>query len=321
LVGVSVVVFLLPFIQQSRFWQPTPCSGPQCVLAFVVTGIGTFLPALAAPWIAAFERTPGTFAVLVALIAWLTARGAAHQACIRDAMNDLWMSSNQPVTDDPRNHWIYRLRTHRLYQRSLQLLKWKIAPAIFGISILALGVAALGAAMLIGYQRTLMFMAERSERVCQTLGSSTEEKFHTHDVCWDSGATVNRGKRQRVTLTVTEPWFDSSVPATPLGVGDQMPTVTMFAIPFRRIIIEPWFRPMAKVVSADGSSLIYPLVMSRIDATPDTYVAYFEPQVSGRVFLFVNDALAGFPGLSASWYRHNHGAATVRIAAAEREEH
>jgi uncharacterized protein (DUF2235 family) len=148
-VGVSLAVALLPLVQQA--FPPSACVGPQCLLTPVITGIGSFLPGFAQPWIEAFGLWPGLFAGLVAAIALLLLQSGGLQQRIKDGMGELWrVSSRQaaPDTAERSKSWVYLLRTNRFYQKVFQLLKWKIVPTVFGL-LLLVGGALLALALLV----------------------------------------------------------------------------------------------------------------------------------------------------------------------------
>jgi hypothetical protein len=313
LVGVSLVLVLLPFLETR--WPAAPCTGPTCLVGNVVIALGTFLPALASPWIDAFARRPNTFLALAAVIAALTAHGRTLQRRIGDLMGEIWNTAQAAAHRDPRRHWIYRLRTHRAYQAALQFLKWKLVPALFGLSMLVLGPALALLTVDVVYQRARLQLGEASGATCDPASTSTGDRFRASDVCWDARAEVRANTPYRVTFVVQEPWFDGSVPATPLGLAPGKASAARpLWVPLRRVLSEPWFTPMAKVVAPDGRSRIYPLAAHRIDAPLPTYVATFVPTEAGAVRLFVNDAILSLHGLSRAAYADNRGEATVTIA-------
>ena len=74
-----------------RSYSPTACQGPQCLLAPMISALGVVLPGFARPWLDAFARAPGIFALIVAALAFLLMRSENLQRRIRDDMHTLWM--------------------------------------------------------------------------------------------------------------------------------------------------------------------------------------------------------------------------------------
>jgi hypothetical protein len=133
------------------------------------------------------------------------------------------------------------------------------------------------------------------------------------DPCYATRKTVAKDETYRVRISVAEPWFDKSVPASPEGLGevDGITWLAMTAaIPLRRHITEDWFAVMAKI-GPDG--LNSRALKFRRPAESDTgWEAEFTADADGELFLYVNDAvLFGWSGL----YGNNQGSATVAIEA------
>jgi len=107
------------------------------------------LPELAEPWIEAFSRYPGLFIIVAVVLLILIKRGNTLRRRIHDGMRELWEQSlalaaaAQPRTPAGMssglpNNRIYKLRSSPVYQRTLQALKWRLVPGLFGISVLLL---------------------------------------------------------------------------------------------------------------------------------------------------------------------------------------
>ena len=164
---------------------------------------------------------------------------------------------------------------------------------------------------------------DRSNQFCSAASPTTagqgQDTFDTRSLCWPTGAQVNADTAYRVHLHVTKEWFDrfdrERIPASPTGFGPEaLPWGKgYFLIPFRRSITNRWFQPLAKVVSSDQSSRIYPLEMRRSDTSDVVYTGDFKPARDGAVFLFVNDALVPWSGSIRRFYANNAGEARVRL--------
>jgi uncharacterized protein (DUF2235 family) len=160
-VGVSLVLAAFPLIQLAA--PPSACVGPQCLLAPVIRSAGGVLPSLLSPWIDAFALAPGWFLLVSAAIAGLMQVGATLRLRIQGGMRELWIRSyslpvsrRRPAPPVARaagapNGWVYRLRTSGAYQRTLQAVKWRVIPTLFGLLILT----ALTAVALLAILRTV----------------------------------------------------------------------------------------------------------------------------------------------------------------------
>ena len=81
------------------------------------------------------------------------------------------------------------------------------------------------------------------------------------------------------------------------------------AVPLRREWLRPWFRVVARFGGSGGEETFLDpdftdrhWINERVRATRD-----------GELFLFVNDAVIGIPGLFDVFYRNNAGSAKVKI--------
>jgi uncharacterized protein (DUF2235 family) len=265
-VGVSLVLALLPLFHS--LWPPTACSGPQCLLAPVITTAGEFLPGFVQPWIRAFSVSPGFFLLLALFIVLLLARSAYLKRCIQDGMRELWVEAlklrkatgPKPVTyagrfpTGPRGG-IYGLRSNRAYQTFFQWLKWRTLPGLFGALVLIVGALIAVSLVVIALQRSGMALAERSNRYCEP-GAAT---FSTAAKCWVSGVDVKKGKRYVVTMRVTQDWLDSSpwldgvVRTSPAGYeGGEMRWFARWLVLARRSLTGRWDQVMARVIPSEN---------------------------------------------------------------------
>src|SRR5690606_6830290 len=84
-VGVSFLLALMPLLPESD-----ACAGPQCLLSPVIMFAGSFIPAVAAPWIDSFARHPGLFLIGLTALVTLMRYGATLQKRIHDRMRTVW---------------------------------------------------------------------------------------------------------------------------------------------------------------------------------------------------------------------------------------
>ena len=333
-VGVTVGLAALPLIH--AIWPPSVCVGPQCVLAPIITTAGEVLPGFVQPWIRAFAISPGNTLVLAIVIFLLLARSADLKRRISDGMRELWdltlgrLKPEEAVTYAGKNPngptgGIYGLRSNAAYQTFFQWLKWRFLPGIFGATVLVGGFLLAAIIILIGAQRIEIAWSERQNEYCQLTSAPVEivdasgpvaKPFKTNEKCWASGVKVTKGERYLVTLRVTQPWIDRTIPTSPAGFESSR--LRWFARPFvlvRRSLSGRWFQPMLKIVSSRGRGGHIEMLDMRCNCGDGpVYSTEFEAARSGEVLLFVNDVMPLFFGNAKDLYDNNKGEATVSIA-------
>lgn len=84
--------------------------------------------------------------------------------------------------------------------------------------------------------------------------------------------------------------------------------VKVLALPMRRELIRPWFRIVARTSSVGEEE-------SFLDPDPkDHWIdGVMRATRDGELFLFVNDAVPGIPGLEGVFYSNNVGRADVTV--------
>ncbi len=142
---------------------------------------------------------------------------------------------------------------------------------------------------------------------------------------------MTKGNRYLVTLEVTEPWIDRTIPTSPAGF--ETSRMHWYARPFvlmRRSLSGRWFQPMLKIVPASGRGGHIEVLDMRCDCgRGPVYSAEFEAARSGEVALFVNDVMPFvFKDLlpaTGKWselrdlYANNKGEAKVTITEIPRD--
>jgi uncharacterized protein (DUF2235 family) len=312
--GLAAMGFLPP--------SESSCVGPQCVITPVLRTVGDFLPGFLARWIDAFADRPLTFLVLAAAIAWLMAHTRRTEQSIRDRMRALFRLSMSapgptPAALEHAEHergFIRGPRSSRLYQASLQYLKWRALPAGAAVLLyMAIGAVVYGAVSL-GHRVHLAFAAES---ICREHGESGGT-FSTKSVCWRTGMNVEAGQRYRLRLRVTTPWTDGDgeYAATPEGFSThEFPWwVRTPAALLRRSINDPWFTPIVHVESyRRGRASLLSVAVQESEREPDVYVGAFTAPADGELVLSVNDAVFLWLGDVNRFYVNNEGRAEVEI--------
>jgi uncharacterized protein (DUF2235 family) len=246
---------------------------------------------------------------------------------IRRLLSVSWIQPRLPKIS------VRRLRGNKIYRKFFRALKWHIVPHAFGVLVLVILV------LLAAFvpHRANLALAEISGRVCaiaherKALGGQAEGSvassgtFAPSDPCWDTGFDVVEGGEYRITLNTAKDdgngensWLDDTIPVTPAKFteGVQLPWyVRWFAWPVRRSLTDDWFQPMAKVIPSNrkSSGQLHPLTFRKKNGSGTTYVAQFTAPRTGRLQLFVNDAVPWWGGLSGTRYANNHGVAAFTI--------
>jgi uncharacterized protein (DUF2235 family) len=228
-----------------------------------------------------------------------------------------------------------RLRTNRT------LLWWyeAITAHLLPWTVVTLSVVAMACLV----NRAFFDMTMATGHVCGA-SAGQEEEFHTNDLCWDSGVTLEKGARYQVTLLTDGDWFDASHRADVGGFGTDT-LIHIVAQPLKRDWSENWFQPLARIGKlGDDEYVLAPVspfaehryqkeiptaerhslpilaseaaVAMACDPTPPdrkSLVSQFTARSSGELFLYVNDAVLAPPLKSKFFYRNNSGSATVVV--------
>jgi hypothetical protein len=79
-------------------------------------------------------------------------------------------------------------------------------------------------------------------------------------------------------------------------------------VPLRRELTQDWFRIVLRYGGVGGEEAF-------LDPDPDDskIQAIIKPTREGELFIFVNDAVIGIPGLYKLFYRNNQGEANLTV--------
>jgi hypothetical protein len=144
--------------------------------------------------------------------------------------------------------------------------------------------------------------------------SSGPIPFNTSDLCKATGINVEKGVKYLVEIKPQQDWTDGGI-AVPLGGFSAANPPSWYhrirlaaAVPLRRETTQDWFHVVLRYGRVGGEE-------DFIEPDPDDPVleAPIRPTRDGEVFVFVNDAVLGIPGLYDLLYRNNKGAATLTI--------
>jgi hypothetical protein len=303
--GVSLWFALFPF-----FADENPDMGTGSWAAFlspVIRLLGSFLPGfLTQSWVEPYATYPQWFAVLAIGVIALVLRGASLGSQINDQMRALWRE--KPQQGSYPSGWVYKLRNYRWYRMLIGAMKRHVVPFLLLLLLLYFG--------LVGISRALFTTGSSLGLICHgtqndTLRSppaSATSLFETSSLCWASGIRLEKGIPYRIVVKRTQPWSDGDISTTPLGF-EQMTWPMYGALLLKRDLDQPWFRLTARTGR-------YGLDEQSLDLKPRIgldHSAQITPRASGELFLFVNDAVIGFPWLARMFYRNNVGDAQIKV--------
>lgn len=247
--------------------------------------------------------------------------GGTLERSITDRMRIIWgtvLKQKGVPSGQLPNGFVYRLRTHPIYQWVLWAMKRYILPTLFAALLLYAGLSVVN--------RVLFAIGDSSGFVCRgsrpsPLSAKIVKSFDPSVLCWASGAGLEAGRRYRITVTLdpTVPWRDGSIATDLGGFGlDKMSGVMYWGLPWRRVLPEPWFKPIARIGSTGGDE--YPLASGHHPTRDDLkrqLVAELQARTRGELFLYVNDAVIGLPGIVDYFYAgktgRNSGRADITI--------
>ena len=337
-VGFSVLLALAPWWSKVATLQL--CADARCVISGPITALKAVLPSLAAPLVEGWASSPAIFLLLVGGV-WATMmRGLALERRLRDAARAVWSPATHRIdratggggkTADrasvavagapPRLAPIargrfYRVRTTYAYQRSVQLLKWRITPTIVGPAMLCLGLF-VAASLLI--QARIVVQEERGA-LCP---AARADVYRAAALCYRTGLTVEKGRRYDVafrprpgTIWRDGGLFGGGVPAAADGVRHSRESVAMWlARPWRRVIGERYLAPLARIDQGNiswGYDPAFVLKLGLRRQWDGSYTGSFVAPAGGTLAFFANDAVPLF-GPPDLFYRHNSGEADVTV--------
>jgi uncharacterized protein (DUF2235 family) len=322
--AASFHVALFPLLHGTN--RAAEFSSPASWVSQLVRLVGDFLPGFAKWWIDSFAANPRWFVIGVATIVGLMSLGVNLGGRINDQMRRTWSAilkqDAQPEGSLP-DDWVYRLRTHPAYQGVLRAMKRYVVPTLSAALLLYLGVALINQ-IAFNVADAAGAFCPKDSRSAERLArgeSRTVEGFDTGNFCWPTGIALERGSRYRITLSETAPWQDGGISTDLNGfeIGELRYGATrlamFFALPLRRVLTTPWLRPIARIGTqgSDEYALDPETPGTLQPAKSDQLAATLYARRDGELFLFVNDAVIGVPGIGQPFYRNNRGQASVTV--------
>jgi uncharacterized protein (DUF2235 family) len=332
-VAVSLFLAAFPLFKTSPQWYEF--TTPLRRISDIVRTIGAFLPSAATPWLDGYAREPGLFVIALALLIAFLKWNERLADQIDSKMGVYWASAvnNKLANPGKVTGRIYRLRTDRKSVAIHNALKKYIAPAIFAVLFVYLGLTFTSHVLFnvqddIGWvcnETPVKYGSDEKDpyRIVVTnynglkslnSGESTNVEFKASDLCKPTGVWFERNGKYNIKFDSTDSFMDGDIPAragfytfdTPIS---WQKLLKLAYVPLGRELIRPWFRIVARI-GGKGSeeNFLDPdntdkfLIDETITATRD-----------GELFLFVNDAVIGFPRLYDHFYKNHKGSATVTI--------
>lgn len=304
---------MIPVVRAALSFVPLlPAAAGKAYAGYGVPIIGSVLIILALSW--ASNQARRKIAAL-ALPMWKKEMGRPHDAPAATVMVSF--------------PWYLRL-----YRAGNRFWRWRLLPAIFGIGFYVVLAAA--------FVQAAQFWRENvtGDPVChRAKDAPVDMAFRTGEPCHGLGYPLEKDKVYLIGMTVTEPWRDGDIPASPLGftyvdsvraklaagqpaAAAKVLLVHLGGIVMRRELTSRWFVPIVAIRPADGGALRK--VALRFKPLGEcaplcAYQAQFTAPVEGQAYLYVNDAVLPVgDARSDVFYREsgpgpNQGAAIVTI--------
>jgi uncharacterized protein (DUF2235 family) len=299
-----------------------------CPVSSVPKLFGAFLPSYASTWIDSFTANPGYFLVLSLIIAALMYISTRLDRKIRDKMRAIWQSGPGGAPNVSYSR-LYKIRESPRYRRWLRRFKYRILPALFGLTTLG----SIGIIIISGASRIYFSVADSYGSFCsiETTGSLSviaakykdRLNFNPADKCWRAGLLAQKGASYRIVLDISgasDEWKDGELRADLTGILDSHGFIIgTTALPAKRYVWENYYKPIArirKVVHGVPGQDEYVLNPTFKTARPkyDCLVSDFTAESSGELFLFVNDAIVYFvPDGLIGTYKNNKGKADFYV--------
>jgi hypothetical protein len=311
-VAATVWLFAYPLLRSAP--KSDEYTSPIRWVSDIIRIVGNFLPGFTETWINGFARSPGRFVLLLLLVGGLTWFGARLASRISDRMGAIWRGIPLAPPGLP-NNWIYRLRSHRYYIALHEGLKRTWAPALFAILLVYLG-ATFASHLLYNAQDIAGFTCvEDGTAKGLRRGETREVDFATSNLCNKTGIFVDgNGAKYHVEIKATSAWRDGGIPSelggfyTTDAPAWHQRVLLMLGVPLRRELTRPWFRLVLRYGETGGEEVF-------LDPDPEdgTIEEVIKPTRKGELFVFVNDAVLGIPGLYDVFYRNNEGGGKLTV--------
>ena len=237
-------------------------------------------------------------------------------------MRQIWQSrgTTNPIPDSAVQKIIYSIRTNKYYTGFIKFGRMHALPFLFALAFLWVGLTSVSHFFFNIADSFGAFCAGTAleSQIAVNKGTVQESaiQFDTASLCAPTGFTVKSGYKYEIIITVTDPWTDWGFSTDPTGYRTAAQSLwdrpgLISGIFLRRVMFRPWFRIIARIGETGVNEYFLDPVKVRISNS--TYRASFIAQRSGEVFLYVNDAVIGFPWLTKLFYLNNVGTAKISM--------
>jgi uncharacterized protein (DUF2235 family) len=317
-VGVTTWLVLFPLLSSAQ--RADEYYSRLRWVSDLVRFVGGYIPGLPARWIDGYARAPLWFVLigsLLILLLWTSSKIASQTS---NLMSVIWRRTPQAPSGLPQN-WIYSLRSSPAYIRFHEGLKRKVAPFFFAALFvyLAFGLLSHVSFDIFDVAGQTCLDHAKDPNIPESTPLKPKETrtidFDISNLCTATGVELETDNAHyRLTVTPKGPWdngvfqippggFTTDEPAT----GYQRLYLTLF-LPLRRELSQDWFRIGYRFGRVGGEE-----DFQEPDPNDPVIQQNIKPTRGGELFVFVNDAVIGIPGLFDLPYRFNHGAATLTI--------
>jgi hypothetical protein len=279
------------------------------------------LPAWADTWIDPFRRNIGTFVLLVFLLYlaikfgnWLEGRIAARSA-------EAWAHVTGTTLKKggvwgPLSKIARTLRTSEPLVQAYRIFARHVLPFGFFLATVLLGLFLANRAVFycIGVVGNTCIASDQPKPVGDA-PTPADRLFKTNDPCFATGIQLKAGETYTMSFSVQSPWMDGRKATNPAGfTGCDARWPFTCSTPMRRYFTAKWFEPIARVGKTGLDRYRLNPRCAKPDCSDQVYVSPpFTVRNSGELFLFVNEAVYGLPGLWSRSYRNNGGNAQITI--------
>jgi type VI secretion system (T6SS) phospholipase Tle1-like effector len=319
---VGVTAWLLAFPLISGAQRADEFKSPVRWISDIIRLVGAFLPGFASTWVDGYARAPIPFVLLALLVASFTIWGMTIAARISDRMGAIWLKTPGASSGLP-DDGIYRLRSNRIYIWFHEGLKRRWAPALFALLFVYLGLSLLSHGLydiqdLAGLTCVESTDAKKLEKPewsdkakdkdGQPVIATATASFEISELCNPTKILLEKGVRYHLEIDAPDSWKDGGirVPVGGFSASDPPPwyhrILLGLLVPLRRELTQDWFRIVLRYGRVGGEEVF--LDPDPEDSKIETNI---RPTRDGELFIFVNDAVIGIPGLYDFFYRNNGG--------------
>jgi len=324
-VAVTLAFVALPFVSPAA---PDLTASDETLVSRLLGFLRSTVPGIPKTWTDYYSEHQVSFFAFLAGVLVLMQIGQSLQGSICGGMRAIWSQVMPPPgrqleTLGQPTGLLYRLRTHPYCQGTAAVVRHYLLPTAFGWAVLLL--ASLWGAGLAN--RAIFETANAFGAFCSGSGGApvtaaqVDVRIPADAGCFGTGVSLEAGARYRVSVSVAaidggtadEPASGVTVSspagfsAARAGLSTAQRAVFAAFVPFRRVIAEKWFVPIARI-GASGFDQ-YPLSAQNTE---------FTARRTGELFLFVNDAIAplgpGGPGWTNAYYRNNRGTVSITLS-------